>query len=128
MPFRSRIQSVVNAVAAKLHHMTDGGKMTLYAAPVPLSASLRPADDVEITTRAALDELTDVERDALLTGSASRVRAEREEFAKRFERGARWVFPLMLVLTLTQQVGYLKFAPTSQFRAFAVWYERLPFT
>ncbi len=44
------------------------------------------------------------------------------------ERGARWVFPLMLVLTITQQVGYLKFAPTSQFRAFAVWYERLPFT
>lgn len=49
-------------------------------------------------------------------------------WSDRGERGARWVFPLMLALTIVQQVGYLTFAHSPAFHAFAVWYERLPLT
>jgi uncharacterized membrane protein len=47
---------------------------------------------------------------------------------ERRQHHGRWMFPLVLALTATLQVGYYTVARSDAFRAFATWYRHLPLT
>jgi len=49
-------------------------------------------------------------------------------WSERRERVGRWIFPLVLMLTLVQQVGFFTVARSDAFREFARWYRQLPLT